>query len=350
MLSSSAVLIRIEVIGYNMSACSRACALAAGMCFVAALHAGAARSAESRAPAAFPVKPVQLVVPFSAGGPNDLFGRALARKMSESMGQPFVVVNRDGAAGVIGTELVAKAAPDGYTLLFNGSGPLSIEPAFRRKLVYDPRRDFSPIGLFAKIPFVLIVHSALPAQDVSALVALAKARPGKLNYGSAGTGGATFLACELFKSMTRTDIVHVPYKGAAPAVTALMSAQVELAFVGPSAALPGARSGRLRALATTGTERLEQLPDVPTMSQAGVTGYEFTQWYGLLAPARVPRGIVSALHAALLAATSDTEVRARVSEQGGTMTPSSPEDFAALIASELEKSAQTIKAAGIKRE
>jgi tripartite-type tricarboxylate transporter receptor subunit TctC len=322
--------------------CARCIVLAGAL-----LAAGAAHGAGS---AAYPVKPVQVVVPFSAGGPNDLFGRAVARKMSETLGQTFVVVNRDGAGGVIGTELVAKATPDGYTLLFNGSGPLTIEPAFRQKRAYDPLRDFSPIGLFSKIPFVLLVPTSLPARDVRELVSLAKARPGKLNYASAGFGGATFLATELFKASTGTEIVHVPYKGAAPSVAALLASQVDLAMIGAPTAVPVARAGRLRALATTGNDRLELLPDVPTMAQAGVAGYEFSQWYGLLAPARVARPIISALHAALLTATSDPEVRARVSEQGGTITPSSPQEFASYMAAELRKAAQTIQAAGIKRE
>ena len=300
--------------------------------------------------AAYPTRPVQLIVPFSPGGPNDIFGRALARKMSETFAQTFVVVNRDGAAGVIGTDMVAKATPDGYTLLFNGSGPLAVEPAFRRKLAYDPIRDFAPIGLFAKIPYVLVIHPAVPAQDVRELVALAKSRPGKLNYGSAGLGGATFVAFELFKSMTKSDILHVPYKGAAPVLAGILAGQVELGLVGAPAAVPVVRAGRVRALATTGTERIEQLPDVPTMAQAGVTGYEVTQWYALFAPARVPRPILSSLHGALMAATSDPEVRTRVFEQGGAIASSTPEALAAYMASELEKAAQTIKAAGIRRE
>jgi tripartite-type tricarboxylate transporter receptor subunit TctC len=298
----------------------------------------------------FPTKAVQLVVPFSAGGPNDIFGRSVARKMSEQLGQTFVVVNRDGAGGVIGTDLVAKAQPDGYTLLFNGSGPLTIEPAFRTKPSYDPLRDFAPIGLFAKIPFVLAVHPGVPAQDVRELVALARARPGKLNYGSAGFGGATYLASELFKTMTQCDIVHVPYKGAAPSLAALLATQVDLVFAGAPAVIPMARAGRVRALATTGVERLDALPDVPTLAQAGVAGYEFTQWYGLLAPARVPHPVLLILHRALSNATADAEVRSRVVEQGGTMTPSSPEEFAVFMKSELAKAAQIVKHAGVKRE
>ncbi len=336
---------------FTRHACVRALFLVAAVHATALLASGRAAATESRAGApAFPFKPVQVVVPFSAGGPNDIFGRAVARKMSETLGQPFIVVNRDGAGGVIGTDLVAKATPDGYTVLFNGSGPLTIEPAFRSKPLYDPLRDFAPIGLFAKIPFVLLVNSSSSARDVSELTALAKARPGKLNYGSAGFGGAIFLATELFKSMTGTDIVHVPYKGAAPSITALLGGQIDLALIGAPTAVPAVRAGRVRALATTGSERLELLPDVPTLSQAGVTGYEFAQWYGLLAPARVPRSVIAALHAALASATSDTEVRSRVTGQGGTITPSSPEEFAAYMASELKKAAQTIRAAGFKRE
>jgi tripartite-type tricarboxylate transporter receptor subunit TctC len=310
----------------------------------------AAAAERSASAAAYPAKPLQMVVPFSAGGPNDIFGRALARKMSETLRQPIVVVNRDGGGGVIGTEMVAKAPADGYTLLFNGSGPLTIEPAFRSKLAYDPVRDFAPIGLFAKIPFVLLVHPTLAAQDVRELVTLAKARPAKLNYASSGFGGATFLATELFKSMTQADIVHVPFKGAAPSMTALLATQVDLAFIGAPTAVPIVRGGRLRALATTGAERLEMLPEVPTLAQAGVRGYEFTQWYGLLAPARTGVAVVGALQTALVGATADAEVRSRVNEQGGTVTPSTSQEFSAYIVSELDKATRTIKAAGIKQE
>jgi tripartite-type tricarboxylate transporter receptor subunit TctC len=322
--------------------------LAVVIFYLGVLCSGSVAGAQSSS--AYPSKPVQMVVPFSAGGPNDIFGRAVARKMSEVLGQPFVVVNRDGAGGVIGTEMVARAQADGYTVLFNGAGPLTIEPAFRTKGSYDPLRDFAPIGLFARIPFVLLVHPGLPAQNVNELVSLARSRPGKLNYASAGFGGATFLAIELFKSMTRTEITHVPYKGAAPSVAALLASQVDLAFVGPPTAVPMVRAGRLRALATTGVERLDALPDVPTMAQAGVNGYEFTQWYGLLAPARVARPILSRLHDALSSATADPDVRSRVTEQGGTINPSSPEEFAAYMRSELVKAAETVRAAGIKRE
>jgi tripartite-type tricarboxylate transporter receptor subunit TctC len=316
--------------------------------FLAASTPAPALAADSRP--AFPVKPVQVVVPFSAGGPNDIFGRAVARKMSDTLGQSFIVVNRDGAGGVIGTDLVAKATPDGYTILFNGSGPLTIEPAFRTKPLYDPLRDFTPIGLFAKIPFVMLVNANSPARDVRELVSLARAKPGQLNYGSAGFGGAIFLATELFKVATGADIVHVPYKGAAPSMTALLGGQIDVALIGAPTAVPAVRAGRVRALATTGSQRLDLLPDVPTMAEAGVKDYEFTQWYGLLAPARVPRPVIDVLHAALVGTTSDPEVKSRVSEQGGTLTPSSPEEFAAFMAAELQRAAQTVKAAGIKRE
>ena len=221
---------------------------------------------------------------------------------------------------------------------------------YRARLPYDAVRDFAPIGLAVKIPFLLLVHPSLPAQDVAALIALARRRPGQLNYASAGTGGATHLATELFKSTTGTDIVHVPYKGAAPSMTDLMAGQVDFSLIGPPTALPAVRSGRLRALATTGAQRLGMFPGVPTMAEAGVARYEFTQWYGLLAPGRTSRDIVMALHAALLRALDDPDMKRRIADQGGTSVSSTPEEFVDCIKSELEKSAQTLRSAGIRRE
>jgi tripartite-type tricarboxylate transporter receptor subunit TctC len=298
----------------------------------------------------FPVKPMTLVVPFPPGAATDVFARAAARRMGENLGHTIVVLNRDGASGAIGTEMVAKAAGDGYTLLWGSSGPLAISPVWTEKLPYDPLRDFAPVSLFAKIPYILIVHPAVPARNVRELVALARAHPGKLNFASSGTGGTAHLAGELFKSMAKIDIVHVPYRGTSLFATELIAGQVDLAFAGPTTALPHLAPGRMRALATTGAQRSEMFPDVPTMSEAGVAGYEFTQWYGLLVPARTPREIVNVLNMSLLKAMDDADVRRRIASEAAAAAPGSPEEFGAYLRSELAKNAKMIKDAKLKRD
>ena len=298
----------------------------------------------------YPAKPVTLVVPFPPGAATDVFARAAARRMGEQFGHTIVVLNRDGASGAIGTEMVAKAASDGYTLLWGSSGPLAISPVWTEKLTYDPVRDFAPISLFAKIPYVLIVHPGVPARNVKELVELARAHPGKLNFASSGTGGTAHLAGELFKSMAKIDIVHVPYRGTSLFATELIAGQVDLAFAGPTTALPHLAPGRIRALATSGARRSEMFPEVPTMSEAGVGGYEFTQWYGLLAPARTSREIVSALNASLLKAMEEADVRKRIASEAAAAAPGSPEEFSAFLRLELAKNAKMIKDAKLKRD
>ncbi|MGH8616768.1 MAG: Bug family tripartite tricarboxylate transporter substrate binding protein [Burkholderiales bacterium] len=296
----------------------------------------------------YPRRPVTLVVPFSPGGATDVFARTTGRRMGELLGQQVVILNRDGAAGAIGTEFVAKSAPDGYTLLWGTSSPLAIFPAYKQKLPYDVARDLLPVSLAAKIAFILAIHPALPARSLKELIALARAHPGKLNYASAGTGGAAHLAGELFKSMAKIDIVHIPYKGTALFATDLVSGQVELAFAGVSTTLPLTTTNRLRAIAFTGLQRSEFYPQVPTMAEAGLPGYEYTQWYAIMAPAQTPPEIIETLNAALRKALEDPEVKKRIAADGGTPTPSTPGALGTYIKAETAKYAKMISEAGIK--
>ncbi len=298
----------------------------------------------------YPAKQMTLVVPFPPGAATDVFARAAGRRMGEILGAQIVILNRDGASGAIGTEMVAKAAGDGYTLLWGSSGPLAISPVWTEKLPYDPVRDFAPVSLFAKIPYLLIVHPAVPAKNVKELLALARAHPGKLNFASSGTGGTAHLAGELFKSMAKIDIVHVPYRGTSLFVTELIGGQVDLAFAGPTSALPHMAPARVRALATSGARRSEMFPDVPTMSEAGVAGYEFTQWYGLLVPAKTPREIVNTLNVTLLKAMDDPEVKKRIASEAAASAQGTPDEFSAYLKRELQKNAKMIRDAKLKRE
>ena len=307
-------------------------------------------AAAQGAVAGYPRKPITLVVPFPPGAATDVFARAAGRRMGELLGQQVVVVNRDGASGVIGTESVARAAPDGHTLLWGSSGPLAISPVWSEKLPYEPLRDLAPISLFAKIPFVLMTHPSVPARTLKELIALIKSRPGKLNFASSGTGGTSHLAGELFKSQAGLDIMHIPYKGTSLFATELVAGQVDLAFGGPTTALPHVKPGRLRAIAVTGTSRSELFPEVPTMMEAGLPRYEFTQWYGLLAPGRTPREIVALLHATMLKAMSDDDVKRRIAHEGGTASPNTPDEFTAFLKAELESNARMIRQAGLKRD
>jgi tripartite-type tricarboxylate transporter receptor subunit TctC len=291
-----------------------------------------------------------LIVPFPPGAATDVFARAAGKRMGELLGQQIVVLNRDGASGLIGTEQVARAAPDGYTLLWGSSGPLAISPVWTEKMPYDPVRDLATVSLFAKIPYLLLLHPSVPAKNVKELVALAKAQPDKLNFASSGVGGTAHLAAELFQSMTGIRCVHVPYRGTSLFVTELIAGQVDWAFAGPTTALPPVNAGRLRALGISSTKRSELFPGVPTMAEAGVPGYEFTQWYGLLVPAKTPREIVNQLNATLLKAMDDPEVKKRIAYEGGAAAQGTPEEFAAFLKRELASNAKMIKTAGLKRE
>lgn len=307
-------------------------------------------AAVASAQQAYPRRAVTLVVPFPPGAATDSFGRAAGRRMGELLGQPFIIDNRSGASGRIGTDQVARAAADGHTLLWGSSGPLVISPVWGEKPPYEPLRDFAPVGLFAKIPFVLVVHPSVPARNLKQLLAIVRAQPGKLTYASSGVGGTSHLAGELFKSLAKIDVLHIPYKGTALFATELIAGQVDMAFAGPTTVLPHVQPGRMRAIGITSTARSELFPGVPTMGEAGLPGYEFTQWYGLLAPAKTPRDVVTALNGALSKSMEDADVKRRVGLEGGAFAPGTPEQFAAFIKFELEKNAKMIQAAGLKRE
>jgi len=298
----------------------------------------------------YPQRPVTLVIPFPPGASTDAFGRIVAQRMARDLKQQIVVVNRDGAAGVIGTNYVARSAPDGYTLLWGTSSGLAIMPALKKKLPYHPQRDFTAVSLGAKISWVLAVHPSVPADSVKALVALAKKHPGKLNFASAGTGGAPHLAGELFKSMTGIDVVHIPYRGTALFAVDLIAGQVDYGFASPLTTLPFTRTGRLRALAVTAAKRLNVYPDVPTMAEAGFPNFELTQWYAMLAPANTPANIIATLNTAIRNALADPDVIKRLANDGGMPAPTTSEGLAEFIRGETASYAKIIEKAGIKTE
>ena len=293
----------------------------------------------------YPQRPVSLVVPFPPGAATDAFARVVAERMTKVLGQQIVVIIRDGAAGLIGTDAVARAAPDGYTLVWGTSSGLAIMPALGRKMPFDPQRDLAPVSLGAKLAYVLVVHPSLPVKTVKELIAFAKSRPGKLNFASAGTGGAPHLSGELFKTMAGIDIVHVPYRGTALFATDLVAGQVEMAFASPVTTLPFTNNGRLRALAVTTATRVDAYPGLPTMAEAGLPGYELTQWYAMLAPAKTPPEVIGILNGAIRKALEDTEVRRRITSEGGVPSPTSPEGLMAFIRAETEKYQKIAKAA-----
>ncbi len=301
------------------------------------------------ASAQYPSRPVRFIVPSAAGGGTDIIARAISLKLSESLGAQFVVENRPGAGQMIGIELAAKAPADGYTLLMAAS-TLAINPIMFKTVPYDPIRDFAPITQAASLPNVVVVHPSLPVHSVAELIAYAKARPGQLNFASAGIGTSPQMSIELLKSMAGIDMVHIPYKGTAPGVVDVLAGQVLVMAPNVLTALPHIKSGKLRALAVTSAKRSAALPDVPTVAEAGLPGYDSTQWYGVLAPAGTNRGIVARLHDAIARSLRDEEVGKRLAADGAEPVGSSPEEFAAFIKSETEKWAKVAQAAGIKPE
>lgn len=298
----------------------------------------------------YPERPVTLVIPFPPGASTDAFGRLIAQRMALDLKQQVVVVNRDGAAGVIGTNYVARAAPDGYTLLWGTSSGLAIMPALKKKLPYDPQRDFAPISLGAKVSWVLVVHPSVPAANVKALVALAKKQPGKLNFASAGTGGAPHLAGELFKVTTGIDVVHIPYRGTALFAVDLVAGQVDYGFASPLTTQPFTRTGRLKALAVTAAKRIDVYPDIPTMGEAGYPKFELTQWYAMVAPAGTPAGIIATLNSAVRNALTDPKLITRLADDGGMPAPTTPEGLAEFIRNDTASYARIVEKAGIKTE
>jgi tripartite-type tricarboxylate transporter receptor subunit TctC len=296
----------------------------------------------------YPSKPIRLVVGFTPGGGVDINARLLAPKLTEFLGQPVIVENRPGAGTNIANELVAKAAPDGYTLLIN-TPAVAINMALYRKLPYDTLRDLVAVSIFSEAPNILVVHNGVPARDVSEFVALARAKPGTLNYSSAGSGTTQHLAGELLKLRTGTDIVHVPYKGTAPSLTSLVAGEVDMSFANIPAILQHVKAGRLRPLASTGTKRAELMPDVPTMKEAGVD-VEVTVWYAVLAPAATPREVVGTLAGAIMKAARSPDIRQRLLEQGAEPVGSTPEEFDRVLRAEVAKWQEVIGAAGIRAD
>jgi tripartite-type tricarboxylate transporter receptor subunit TctC len=297
----------------------------------------------------YPTRPVRLVVASSPGGTSDILGRLMAQKLGEALGQQVVVDNRAGASGVIGADIVAKSAPDGYTLLITQNS-LAINPSMISKLPYDALRDFAPISKIAMNPNVLTVHPSVPAKSVKELIALAKARPGGLLIGSPGMGTLPHVAAELFKYMAGVDMVQVLYKGAGQGIVSLLSGEIALMFPAPPTAMPYIKSGRLRPLGVTTATRIQALPDVPSIAEAGLPGYESTQWFGLLAAAGTPRPVMDRLYREISGVLRAPGMKERLTALGMEVAGSTPEEFAGVIKSETEKWAKVIKAAGIKAE
>ena len=297
----------------------------------------------------YPSRPVRVIVGFTPGGGVDINARMLAPKLSEYLGQQFLVENRPGAGTNIANELVAKSPADGYTLLFT-TAALTINMSLYSKLPFDVLRDFAPVSVFSESPNVLVVNAKLPVASVKDLIEMARKSPGKLNYSSAGVGTTQHMSAELLKLLTKTFIVHIPYKGTSPSLTGLIAGEVDLSFANIPAIQAYVKSGRLRGLATTGSKRDPQLPDVPTMKEAGVDGLNVTVWYGLLAPAGTPKEIVQALAAASTRATRDADLRKRMLEQGADPVGGTPEEFGKLLREEVARWAEVVKVSGAKAD
>lgn len=294
----------------------------------------------------YPTRPIRLVAPFAPGGGTDISARLLAEPLGRALKETVVVDNRPGAGSVVGTEIVAKSNPDGYTLLL-GNISMAFNAALHRKLPYNTLRDFAPISLVSDQPNILVAHPSLPAKSFKEFIALARSQPGKLTYASAGTGAGTHLAMELLMMSQKIDLVHVPYKGTGPALTALLGNQISVFFSTFASALPHVKAERLRAFAVTSLKRAGTLPEVPTVAESGVPGYEYSTWYGLLAPARVPRAIINRLNKETVAALSQPDVRQRYLAQGVDPIPSTAAHFSAYLKSETDKWSKVIQAAKI---
>ena len=305
--------------------------------------------AQAPGTAAWPTRPIRLIVPFPPGGTTDIVGRAAAAEFTKAWGQQVVVENRPGAGGNIGSEMVAKSPPDGYTLLVGTVGTHGINPALYGKLPFDPVKDFAPVTLVASVPNVLVVNPSVPANTVKELIALAKSRPGKLNYASSGNGTSIHLSAELFKAQTQTFITHIPYRGSTPALTDLMAGQVDLMFDNLPSALPHIRAGKLRALGVTTRQPSPALPGVPTIAEAGaLSQYEAASWFGLLAPAATPRDIVAKQQQAIAAAMRAGDMRERLASQGAEPVGNTPDEFVRHIEAEIAKWARVVKVSGAK--
>ncbi len=298
----------------------------------------------------YPARPIRVIVPFPPGGGNDTVARAIAQQLGPDLGQAVVVDNRPGAGGAVGAELAAKAPPDGYTLFLAGVGSHVVNPNLHARLAYDPVKDFAPITLLASAPSVLVVNPAVPARTVAEFTAYARANPGKLNYASNGNGSAAQLAAAMYESMAGVKMVHVPYKGIAPALTDLLSGEVQLMFGTVVALVPHIQAAKLRALAVTSRSRSALLPDVPTLAESGLPEYEAGSWYGVMAPAGTPREVVERLHDAIVRALKTPDVAKRLAAEGAIVIGSTPEEFGAHLRAELARVGKVVRAAGIRIE
>ena len=298
----------------------------------------------------YPNKPVRLLVPFAPGGPNDVLGRVLAQKIGEQLAQQVVIDNRSGAGGIVGSEITARSVPDGYTLLFCGTACLAINPSLHKKLPYDPVKDFAPVSLVGTAPSLLVVHPSLPVKTLKDLIDLAKSKPGQLDYASAGIGTPPHLSVALLKSRAGIDMVHVPYNGALRIMADLVAGHVKVYISGISLVLPFVKDGRLRAIAVTSAKRSPVMPDVPTMAESGLPGFEVSNWYAIVAPASTPHAIVTRLNREIIKALALTDVRNKFIEFGAEAAGSTPDELAVYIRSELRNWANVIKTADIKPE
>jgi tripartite-type tricarboxylate transporter receptor subunit TctC len=317
---------------------------------LAGLAALSAFSLHAPASAAFPDRAIRIVVPYPPGGTTDLLARAIAPRLSERLHQPVMIENRPGAGGVIGAQIVMKSAPDGYTLLFGTVATHGILPALQKPAPYDPLKDFAPVTLVAYTPNVLLANPAVPVRNVAELLALAKAKPGTLNFGSTSQGGSPHMSGELLKTMAQIDLQHVPYKGGGPMMIDLIGGQIQLGFDNLPSAIAHVRSGTVRALAVTTAKRWPGAPDIPTLAEAGVPGYEASAWFGLLAPAATPKPVVDLLQRDVAAILRLPEVEKQFFEQGAEPSGNTPDEFARMIAGELQKWAKVVAATGVKLE
>lgn len=310
------------------------------------LHAAMAQTPATT----YPIRAIRLVVPFTPGGSTDILARAIGQKLTEAWGQPVVIDNVPGAGGSLGADKVAKAPADGYTLLMGHIGTLAVNPSLYPALPYDPVKSFAPVAWVARVPNVLVVNPAVKAQSIKELIALAKARPGQLNYGSGGNGSAANLATEYFKLQTGTSLLHIPYRGTAPAVTDLMGGQIQLLFTGVPAVLGQIRNGQLRALAVSSPQRLEALPNLPTMSESGYPGFEADQWYGIVAPAGTPQGIVLRLNSQINQALASNDLKTRLNNEGAIAAANTPEAFGQHIVREIARWKPVIQSGRVRAE
>ena len=316
----------------------------------ASASAFAVLPAQAQAPAqgSYPARPIRIIVPFTPGGSTDILARSIGQELTKAWGQSVIVENVPGAGGSLGADKAAKAQADGYTLLMGHIGTLAVNPTLYPNLPYDPVKSFMPVAWVARVPNILVVHPSVPATSVKALVELARAKPGQLNYGSGGNGSAANLATEYFKLQTGVSILHIPYRGTVPAVTDLMGGQIQLLFTGAPAVLGQIKSGQLRALAVSSPERIAALPEVPTVAELGYKDFEADQWYGVVAPAGTPREIVLKLNAQINRALDSAELKTRLSNEGAIAIPTTPEAFGQLIVREIARWKPVIQSGRVK--